>query len=68
MKSKLEPSTDPKGILIVFDGQRWYIQHLFLIEHKLDFNRKLYHTDRNLGGPFGSVEETVEAAQQILRV
>jgi len=57
---------DPERILIVLDGQRWWIRHICLIEHKLDFNRMLYHSDRNLGGPFDSVEEAVAAAKEML--
>ena len=66
MKSKTDPSAGPERILIVFDGQSWSIRHIYLIEHKLDFNRKLYHSDRSLGGPFDSVEEAVTAAKEIL--
>ena len=66
MRARTEPSADAERILIVFDGQRWWIRHLFLIEHKLDFNRKLYHSDRSLGGPFASVEEAVAAAKEII--
>ena len=67
MKNKTEPSADPERILIVLDGQRWWIRNICLIEHKLDFNRKLYHSDRSLGGPFGSVEEAVAAAKEMLQ-
>jgi hypothetical protein len=67
MKSQTEPSADPERILIVLDGQMWWIRHIYLIEHKLDFNRKLYHSDRGLGGPFGSVEEAVAAAKEMLQ-
>jgi hypothetical protein len=66
MKSKTELSADPERILIVFDGQSWWIRHIYLIEHKLDFNRKLYHSDRSLGGPFCSVEEAVAEAKEML--
>ena len=65
-EKKTEPSADRERILIVFDGERWWIRHIYLIEHKLDFNRKLYHSDRSLGGPFGSVEEAVAAAKEML--
>jgi hypothetical protein len=65
MKSQIEPSAGPEQILIVFDGQRWWIRHIYLIEHKLDFNRMVYHSDRSLGGPFGSVEEAVAAAKEM---
>ena len=66
MKTKTEPSADPERILIIFDGQRWWIRHVYLIEHKLDFNRMVYHCDRSLGGPFGSVEEAVAPAKEML--
>ena len=65
MKTKTEPSADPERILIVFDGKRWWIRHIYLIEHKLDFNRMVYHSDRSLGGPFGSVEEAVAGAKEM---
>jgi hypothetical protein len=52
-------------MLIVFDGKRWWIRHIYLIEHKLDFNRMVYHSDRSLGGPFGSVEEAVAGAKEM---
>ena len=65
MKTKNEPSADPERILIVFDGQKWWIRHIYLIEHKLDFNRMVYHSDRSLGGPFGSVEEAVAGAKEM---
>ena len=66
MKSKTDPSAGPERILIVFEGQKWWIRHIYLIEHKLDFNRMVYHSDRSLGGPFGSVEEAVAAAKEML--
>jgi len=66
MKSDTDAMADPGRILIVFDDQRWWIRHIYLIEHKLDFNRKLYHSDRSLGGPFDSVEEAVAAAKEML--
>lgn len=65
MKSGTDTMADPERILIVFDGQRWWIRHIYLIEHKLDFNRKLYHSDRSLGGPFGSVEAAIAAAKEM---
>jgi hypothetical protein len=67
MKSNTDPSVGPERILIVFDGQKWCVRHVYIIEHKLDFNRTLYHSDRSLGGPFGSVEEAVAAAKKMLR-
>jgi hypothetical protein len=66
MKSETDPSASPERILVVFDGQKWWIRHIYLIEHKLDFNRMVYHSDRSLGGPFGSVEEAVAAAKEML--
>jgi hypothetical protein len=66
MKSKTDPSASPERILIVFEGQKWWIRHIYLIEHKLDFNRMVYHSDRSLGGPFGSVEEAVAAAKEMI--
>ena len=66
MKSKTEPAADPERILIVYEGERWCIRHIYLIEHKLDLNRKLYHSDRSLGGPFGSINEAIEMAKEIL--
>jgi len=66
MKSQTEPSADPERILIVLDGQMWWIRHIYLIEHKLDFNRMVYHSDRSLGSPFGSVKEAVAAANEML--
>jgi len=53
-------------ILIVIEGEDWFIRHVYFIEHKLDLSRKLYHCDRNLGGPFGSIEDAVKAAKEIL--
>ena len=62
--------TDPQHelgrILIVLDGEKWFIRHVYFIEHKLDFNRKLYHCDGNLGGPFACIEDAVKAATEIL--
>jgi hypothetical protein len=66
MKTKNQPSAEPERILIVFDGQKWCIRHIYIIEHKLDFNRMVYHSDRSMGGPFGSVEEAVAAAKEML--
>ena len=66
MKSKTDPSAGPERILIVFEGQKWWIRHIYLIEHELDFNRMVYHSDWSLGGPFGSVEEAVAAAKEML--
>jgi len=66
MKTDTDAMANPERILIVFDGQRWCIRHICLIEHKLDFNRMIYHSDRSLGGPFGSMEEAVAAAKQML--
>jgi len=66
MKGNADPSAGPERILIVFDGQRWWIRHIHLIEHKLDFNRMVYHSDRSLGGPFNSVEESVASANEML--
>jgi hypothetical protein len=39
--------------------------HIHFIEHNLDFNRKVYHSDLSLG-PFGSMEEAVVAAKEML--
>jgi len=66
MKSNTDPSVGPERILIVFDGQKWCIRHIYIIEHKLDFNRMVYHSDRSLGGPFESVDEAVAAAKEML--
>lgn len=56
----------PERILVVMEGEEWFVRRVYLIEHKLDLNRKLYHCDRNLGGPFGSMEDAVKAAKEIL--
>ena len=66
MKSNTKAMANPEHILIVFDGEEWFLRRIYLVEHKLDFNRKLYHSDRSLGGPFGSVEEAVAAAKEML--
>lgn len=66
MKSETDPSASPERILIVFDGHKWWIRQICLIEHKLDFNRMVYHSDRSLAGPFGSVEEAAAAAKEML--
>ena len=66
MKGKTKTSADSERILIVLDGERWWIRHIYLIEQQLDFNRKLYHSDRTLAGPFDSMEEAVAAAKEML--
>ena len=64
--SQSSPREEREQILIVREGEKWFIRHIYFIEHKLDFNRNVYHCDRNLGGPFVSVEDAVSAAKQIL--
>jgi hypothetical protein len=61
-----DPREEPVGILIVSDAEGWFVRQVYFIERKLDFNRRLYHSDRSLGGPFESIEDAVTAAKQIL--
>lgn len=61
-----DPREERERILIVSEGEEWFIRHIYFIEHKLDFKRTVYHCDRNLAGPFLSVEDAVSACDQIL--
>ena len=63
--SQSSPREEREQILIVSEGEKWFIRHIAFIEHKLDFKRNVYHCDGNLGGPFASVEDAVRAAKQI---
>lgn len=61
-----DPREKWEQILIVSEGEKWFVRHIDFIEHKLDFKRNVYHCDRNLGGPFVSVEDALISAKQIL--
>jgi len=48
-------------VVIVCDGEHWFIRRLVAIHHDLDTDTKNYHCDKHLGGPYESVEEAVQA-------
>jgi hypothetical protein len=56
----------PERILIVFDGQKRCIRHIYIIEHKLDFQPHGIPQRSESGWLFSSVEEAVAAAKEML--
>jgi hypothetical protein len=54
-----EPSVEARRVVIVFDGQAWYVRHLAVIEHNLTRDEKVYHCDAHFGGPFTDIDEAV---------
>lgn len=52
-------------ILLVFDGNAWFIRHVRTIEHDLTKDEKVYRCDVHLGGPFTDLGE---AAGMLVRL
>lgn len=48
-------------IAIIFDGGHWFLRGIRSIELGLDDNEKVYRCDRDLGGPFDSLDEAVSS-------
>ncbi len=46
-------------IVIVCDGNRWYIRRLRVIEHDLDLDEKVYRCDQPLGNDFATLLDAV---------
>jgi hypothetical protein len=66
-----QDEAEEKRILIVFDGEAWFIRNVLIIENQMNLDGvfvdlKLYHCDRHLGGPFTTLDEAVKAAKEIL--
>jgi hypothetical protein len=55
----------PGRILIVFDGESWFLRRVHAVEHDLDRDFKVYHCDEHLGGPFGSLGKAAAAAKKL---
>lgn len=52
-----------KRILIVFDGDCWFIRRVRASEHDAARDEKVYRCDEHLGGPFGTLDEAVAALE-----
>lgn len=54
-------------ILVVFDGEAWFVRRVAMIEHDIDRDMKVYHCDQHLGGPFPSLDGAVVRVNQLIR-
>lgn len=69
-----KPSADKAGearrerprILIVFDGEAWFVRKVRLIEHDLSRDEKVYRCDEHLGGPHKTLGSAVADAELLI--
>lgn len=52
--------------LIVFDGSKWYVRRLVIIEHDLFRDYKIYHCDKPIGRAFTSLKKASERLEKWL--
>jgi len=50
-------------VLIVFDGEAWFVRRVRAIEHDLDLDEKVYRCDDALGGRC----DTLDAACKLVK-
>lgn len=61
-------------IVIVFDGEAWFVRHIRVIEHDLDRDEKVYRCDRPIGtsyltlGKVPLVEAEVRKRERLARL
>ena len=48
-------------MLIVFDGNYWFIRYVRVIEHDLEKDEKVYRCDAPLGGMHRTLDDAVAA-------
>lgn len=48
-----------KRILVVFDGDSWFVRRVRVIEHDLTKDEKVYRCDAPIGGAYKSLAEAI---------
>lgn len=61
-----DPTEGKMRVLIVFDGDAWFVRGLLSITHDLDQDHKVYRCDRHIAGPFKTLEAACVAAKREL--
>jgi hypothetical protein len=54
-------------VLIVFDGESWYVRRVVAIIEHLDIGEKEYRCDAHLGGPYHTLPKATTVAKKELR-
>ncbi len=52
---------------IVFDGNRWFVRSIRVIEHDLDRDEKIYRCDQPIGRSYLTLDLAVVAAKEAMR-
>jgi hypothetical protein len=65
-RTKKPTKTNKRRVLIVFDGEKWYIRNVALIEHDLSRNFKVYHCDKHLGGGYATLDKAVAVTKSLI--
>jgi len=56
-----------KRVVIVFDGECWFLRRLVCIEHALNRDEKIYYCDKHIGGPYATLESLASSHESLLR-
>lgn len=65
-KTKKMPTKTDLRVLIVFDGEAWFVRRVRLIQHNLTDDEKIYHCDLPIGRRFDSLDEAVVCAKEAM--
>jgi hypothetical protein len=57
-----------RRLAIIFDGARWHVRSIRLIEHDLDLDEKIYRCDKPISNDHRSIEDAVASAKRYQRV
>jgi hypothetical protein len=49
-------------LAIIFDGEKWYVRRIRVIEHDLFCDEKVYRCDKPIGNDLATPEEAVAIA------
>jgi hypothetical protein len=64
---KLDGTPSKPRLLIVCDGDRWYVRRLVTITHDLASDEKIYRCDAPIGGACKTIAEAVRVAKAAAR-
>lgn len=59
---KLDDS--PRRLAIVFDGRRWYVRRIRVIEHDLDRDEMIYRCDLPISGPHTTLAKAIADSEK----
>ena len=66
-KKSKRPVKSARRLVIIFDGARWHVRSIRLIEHDMQHDEQIYRCDRPISNDHHTIEAAVASAKRYHR-